>query len=57
MYGRPSENKIQANNDAIIGSPIGTEATIVGDVNLIEQQKRLCPNIVGITPRAMSHGI
>ena len=32
-----SEKIIHANSEAIIGSPIGTEATIVGEVYLIEK--------------------
>ena len=36
-YGTLSEKIIHANSEAIIGSPIGTEATIVGEVNLIEK--------------------
>ena len=54
-YGMLSEKILQANIEAIIGSPIGTEATIVGEVNLIEKYNKLCPKIVGTTPRAISH--
>ena len=36
--------------DAMIGSPRGMEATIVGDTYLIAQYNELCPKIVGTIP-------
>ena len=40
----------QANNEAIMGSPIGVEATMVGETCLMEWYIKPWPNSVGIMP-------
>ena len=45
-----SLNKNQANIEAIMGSPIGAAATIVGDTYLMAKYKEPCPSIVGTMP-------
>ena len=43
-----------ANNEAIMGSPIGVDATMVGDTWRMEWYIKPCPNNVGIIPSIKS---
>ena len=47
-----SLNKIHAIIEAIIGSPIGVAATIVGDIKRIAKYIDPWPSIVGIIPKS-----
>ena len=55
--GIASPNNNNANIDAIIGSPKGTEDTAVGVIYLTAQFNKLCPKIDGTNPRKRNQGI
>ena len=49
--GMASPNNNNANKDAIMGSPRGTEDTAVGVIYLTAQFNKLCPKMDGTNPR------